>query len=290
MDLVITADHLPARGETVIEGRFNTYPGGKGANQAMSAAKMGGRVKMLGRVGDDDYGSQLTAGLSLAGVDTRFIRTDNNNATGVAVITVDRMGQNSIVVASGANMALKETCITDNLDLFDSVGVMVAQLEIPVPAVLAAFREARERGVITVLNPAPARTLTEELFPLVDYITPNRLELEMLTGTNDTQTGISKLLALGVGTVIVTMGEDGAFLATREKQTHIPAFKVYVIDTVAAGDAFTGAFCVGLAEELPVDGCIRLANAAAAISVTRKGAQPSMPTRDEVELFLKRIN
>lgn len=241
---------------------------------------------MLGRVGNDAYGRQLVIGLSSAGVNTRYIGTDETLATGVAVITVDQKGQNTVVVASGANMALKETDITDEPDLFNGVGVMVAQLEIPVPNVKAAFRVAKEREAITVLNPAPARSLSKELFPLVDYITPNRLELQMLTGANDTQAGISRLLALGVGTVIVTLGEKGALLANRQKQSHIPAFTVDAVDTVAAGDAFTGAFCVGLAEGLSPDIAIRLANAAAAISVTRNGAQPSMPSRDEVEEFL----
>ncbi len=287
MDLVISADHLPAEGETVIEGQFHTYAGGKGANQAIAAARMGGRVKMVGRVGDDDYGRQLVAGLSSAGVETCFISKDKNDPTGVAVITVDRIGKNSIVVASGANMSLKEACIKDIPDLFNGVGVMVAQLEIPIPVVQAAYKAARERGVITILNPAPARTLTDELFPLIDYIIPNRLELEMLTGEKDLHAGISRLLASGVGTVIVTLGEDGAFLATRKKQAHIAAFKVNAVDTVAAGDAFTGAFCVGLVEELPIEDCVRLANAVAAISVTRKGAQPSMPTRAEAREFMK---
>ncbi len=286
MDLVVTADHLPVKGETVIEGLFDTYPGGKGANQAVAAARMGGRVKMLGRVGRDTYGRQLIDGLEKDHIDIRPIRMDEEHATGVAVITVDKNGQNTIVVASGANMALTVEDITNVPDLFTGVSVVVAQLEIPVPVVVETFRIAKKLGSITLLNPAPARRLPAELFPLVDYILPNRLELAMLTGVTMIHEGISRLHEWGTGTIIVTQGEEGALLATREKTTQVPAFTVEAVDTVAAGDAFAGALAVGLSEGMSVENAANLASAAAAISVTRRGAQPSLPCRVEVDAFL----
>ncbi len=285
MDLVVTADHLPQRGETVIEGSFCTYPGGKGANQAVAAARMGGRVKMLGRVGDDAYGRELVENLATSGVNTRWIKQDAENATGVAIITVDKNGQNTIVVASGANMAMTPQDVSIDNHVFDGVGVLLVQLEIPVEVVREALRIARRLGVKTILNPAPARELPSDLLRDVDYIIPNQVELAMLTGSQTMDEGIDCLQKSGIGTVIVTCGSEGVVLANREAVKQIPAYQVVAVDTVAAGDAFTGAFAVALSEGLSDEHAIQLANAAAAISVTRKGAQPSMPIRVEVDAF-----
>jgi ribokinase len=207
-------------------------------------------------------------------------------ATGVALITVDKAGMNTIVVASGANMLVSSGQVLHAESDFTEAGVLVTQLEIPVSVVFEGVRLARSNGVLTVLNPAPAAELPLELLRLVDYLIPNQTELAMLTGKDDVDAGIDHLLDIGVGTVIVTLGSDGLILARKDLRKHIQAHAVNVVDTVAAGDAFVGAFSVGLSDGMTVEHAIILANAAAAISVTRPGAQPSLPFRMEVEEFL----
>jgi ribokinase len=285
-DLVVTSDHLPAPGETIVNGIFKTYPGGKGANQAVACARMGGKVKMIGNVGRDAYGDMLLATLQMDGIDTCLIDPIVDAATGVALITVDKAGMNTIVVASGANMLVSPGQVLKAESAFKDAGVLVTQLEIPVSAVFEGVRVARSNGVLTILNPAPAAELPLDLLRVVDYLIPNQTELAMLTGKEGVDAGISHLLNIGVGTVIVTLGGDGVILAKRDSRKHFQAHSVKVVDTVAAGDAFVGAFTVGLSEGMTDEHAIQLANAAAAISVTRSGAQPSLPSRVEVDEFL----
>lgn len=288
VDLVVTASHLPQKGETIIGGLFQTHPGGKGANQAVAAARMGGKISMVGSVGKDAYGDQLCRNLKAEGIDICFVNQIEEMSTGVAVITVDSEGQNTIVVASGANFTFSPENIISARDAFTGASVFVTQLEIPVPTVLEGLRLAKQNGVVTILNPAPAQNLPDEVFGLVDYLIPNELELSMLTGETNQKAAIQQLLDKGVQTVIVTLGSNGAVIATRDSIQMIPAFQVDAVDTVAAGDAFIGAFAIGISEALSVRQAAILASAAAALSVTRHGAQPSLPWRSEVEDFLKK--
>ena len=284
-DLVISADHLPIPGETIIGGNLKTYPGGKGANQAVAAARMGGKVRMIGHIGKDGYGDELINTLKNDGIDPRWISREGEEATGVAMITVDKTGMNTIVVASGANMLVTPQQVQQAVPAFQNASVLVMQLEIPLDAVQEGIRIARTKGIKIILNPAPAQDLPADLIRSVDYLIPNQTELMMLSGQKDVESGIEYLLKLGVETVVVTLGEEGVLLAKNGFRKRIPAYKVDVIDTVAAGDAFVGAFAVALSEDKPEETAVFLANAAAAISVTRHGAQPSLPSRSEVDEF-----
>jgi ribokinase len=285
-DLVISADHLPVPGETIIGGNLKTYPGGKGANQAVAAARMGGKVSMIGHIGKDGYGDALITTLQNDGIDSQWISQDGEEATGVAMITVDKAGLNTIVVASGANLHVTPQQVHLSEAAFSNAEIVLMQLEIPLDAVQEGIRIARSKGKMIILNPAPALKLPEDLFHSVDYLIPNQTELMMLSGQKDVESGIEYLLKLGVETVVVTLGGDGVLLAKKGFQKRFPAYKVDAVDTVAAGDAFVGAFAVALSEGKHVDSAILMANAVAAISVTRLGAQPSLPTRAEVEAFI----
>jgi ribokinase len=285
-DLVVSADHLPIPGETIIGGNLKTYPGGKGANQAVACARMGGNVGMIGHLGNDSYGDALISTLRKDGIDPRWIKRDDEEATGVAMITVDQAGMNTIVVASGANMLVSPQQIKSYEEAFTDIGVLVMQLEIPVDAVQEGMRIAKTKGIKIILNPAPVLDLPVDLLWSVDYLIPNQTELFMLSGQKDVENGIEYLLKLGVETVVVTLGGDGVLLAKKGLRKKFAAYKVDVIDTVAAGDAFVGGFAVALSEGKSVEQAVIMANAAAAISVTRRGAQPSLPTRTEVEEFI----
>lgn len=287
MDLVVQSPHLPRPGETVLGGAFGTFPGGKGANQAVAAARLGGDVAMLGRVGQDDFGKSMLATLAQDRVGVQAIGQDADAATGVALITVDAAGENTIVVASGANMRITPEEIDANESLFAGVDLLVLQLEVPLPAVRRAVELARRHGVRVILNPAPAQVLDAELLAGVDFLMPNEGELLRLSGESQPDAAVRRIRESGVKTLLVTLGDHGALLVEEGGQASIPAFKVKAVDTTAAGDSFVGAFAVALAEGKPVrDACV-WASAAAAISVTRPGAQPSLPARQEVEDFLK---
>lgn len=287
MDLVIDVPHLPQTGETILGGKFATIPGGKGANQAVAAARMGAAVTMIGRVGNDDYGQKLRQGAARDGIDTRYIETDPQEATGVALITVDMKGLNTIVVASGANLAITAGDIHAAERAFSEADVLVTQLESPLEVVAEAICLAIKNRMHVVLNPAPARPLPSELLSMVEFFIPNEREAMQIAGVDSLEPAIQKLLDLGVKNLIVTLGEHGALLVTPETRKEFPAHQVQAVDTVAAGDAFVGAFSTGIAEGSSVEDAIRLGNAAAAISVMRHGAQPSLPTRADVNDFLK---
>ena len=287
MDLVVRVPRHPRPGETLLGGAFQTFPGGKGANQAVAAARLGKPVRMIGRVGADEFGDALLATLQNDGVDTRCVQQDAQAASGVALITVSADGQNTIVVAAGANGRLSAQDVTAAEAAFIDAGAVVLQLEIPLPAVEAAARLGRKHGAAVVLNPAPAQPLSDELLALADYLVPNQTELELLSGQPDLERGMRALMERGVRNLVVTLGERGARWVSPAGTLDAPAFAVRAVDTVAAGDAFVGAFSAALAEGRPVQEALLRGNAAGALAVTRAGAQPSLPTRAELEAFLR---
>lgn len=291
-DMVVRVERIPRAGETVLGGSFLTAGGGKGANQAVAAAKAGGRVTFLGRVGRDVYGEAARASLRGLGIETKFMVCDAKEPSGVALILVARNGENSIAVAPGANGKLSAADVRKAKAAFVGARVLVAQLEVPVATVRAAVRLAQAQGVPVILNPAPARELPDALLREVAVLTPNETEAEILTGIKvrnpaSARKAAEVLLARGVGAVVVTLGARGALLATSEGAKLVPGFAVKAVDTTAAGDTFNGALAVALAEGQTLEEAVRFANAAAAISVTRKGAQPSAPARREILRLLR---
>lgn len=296
MDFVVGVERLPAPGETVLGRDFQMIPGGKGANQACAAGRLGGEAvltRMVGRVGYDLFADHLRASLSAAGVDTSAVHGTQAQATGVALIWVERSGQNSIVVASGANHALSAGDVAGLRGSFEGAKLALFQLETPLPAVKAALELAREEGARTILDPAPAQALPADLLRLVDILTPNESEACTLLGRPAARLGVEEapeaarqLLALGPGAVVLKLGEQGCYYRDGSKGLACPAFPVTARDTTAAGDTFNAGLAVGLAEGRPMEEALRLASAAAAISVTRLGAQASIPSRREVEEFI----
>jgi ribokinase len=292
MDLIIRAPRIPRPGETLLGGTFHTAPGGKGANQAVAAGRLGGRVSMVGRVGADDFGPALRAELAAAGVDHRHVSEDPDAATGVALIVVDDAGENSIVVASGANMRLTAEDVQGCTEVIAAADVLLLQLECPLRAIQKAIETARSHGVTVVLNPAPARKLPAEVLRGIDVLIPNESETALLTGRApqsdaEFKQAARQLLAQGVGIVVLTLGGRGAMLATPRDATLVPAFPVSPVDTTAAGDAFVGGFAVALGEGKSLPEAVRWGNAAGALATTRLGAQPSLPGREEVEGLLR---
>jgi ribokinase len=286
MDLVVNAPRHPQIGETILGGKFATFPGGKGANQAVAAARMGTPVCMVGRVGKDSFGEELLKVANQDGIDISHISRDELEATGIALITVDTQGRNTIVVASGANLSLTPQHLQDARAAFEGAQVLVTQLENPLDTVSEAIYMAALHGLQIILNPAPAQALSPQLLAKVDYFIPNEREAMQISGTGSLETAIAELLAMGVRNLIITLGEQGVLVVNQDGREQIPAYPVQAVDTVAAGDAFVGAFAAGLAEGMNPGRAVRLGNAAAAISVTRPGAQPSLPVRKEVDEFL----
>jgi len=290
-DMIVRVTRIPRPGETILGGEFMTAAGGKGANQAVAAARLGGRVSFIARVGRDSFGDSTVAALKRDGIDTHDIRRDRARPSGVALIFVADHGENSIAVASGANAALSARDIRVARSSFRGARVMLVQLETPLDTVRAALDEAHRAGVRVILNPAPAQALPVEVLKKIAVLTPNETEAELLTGipVNDMRSATMaarKLRRRGVETVIITLGKRGALLATDEGEVLVKGFPVKPIDTTAAGDVFNGALAVALAEDRTLLEAVRFANAAAAISVTRRGAQPSAPRRAEVNQLL----
>jgi len=286
LDLAVRVPHHPAPGETVLGGDLVRHPGGKGANQAVAAAQLGARVAMVGRVGADDAGDLLRAALREAGVDATHVRTTAGTPSGHALITVDGRGENAITVSPGANHRLGAADCDSAGPVLAAAAVTLLQQEVPAEANHAA---ARLSGGILLHNPAPARP-GAELPPGIDILVPNRAELAALTGRPAVSTPADAIAAArrltGVGAVVVTLGAGGVLLVDGGTATHLPAYPVHPVDTTAAGDCFCGALAVALAEGRPLDHAARWAAAAAAISTTRPGAQPSLPTRTELDAFL----
>jgi len=296
MDLVVRMPAIPRPGETLLGGVFATYPGGKGANQAVAAARLGGEVTMIGRVGADAFGDQLLAMARSEGIDTRFVGVDTDATTGVALIQVDAQGQNSIAVASGANFTLTAADVAAAFAQLGQIDLLVMPLETPIDTIVTAAELAKQAGALVLLNPAPAQHLSSELLHNVDLLIPNEHEAAFMTGitTHSPQAArqaAASLLQGGPASVIITLGSQGALIAAQAQPevefTQTAAFAVQTVDTTAAGDAFVGALAVALGEGRSLAAAARFASAAAAISVTRIGAQPSLPSRAEVEAFLR---
>jgi ribokinase len=290
-DLTIKTKKMPRPGETVIGGVFSRGGGGKGANQAVAAVRVGASVSLIARVGQDPLGKEALARLIEEQIDTQHVLLDADVPTGVAFIIVDEHGENSIVVASGANSRLTPSDIERAGDVIASAKVLLVQLESPLDAIRAAIALAHCNGSLVILNPAPAHTLDGHLLSEIDIITPNAVEAEMLTGIKiideeSLRAAAQALLQFGIGRVLITLGRKGVFSATKVKTEWIRAFKVRAIDSTGAGDVFNGALAAFLAEEMPVEDAARMASAAAAIAVTRMGAQVSAPLRSEIENFI----
>ena len=291
-DMIIKLDRIPRPGETILGGEFVTAAGGKGANQAVAAARAGGKVTLIARVGHDMFGEESIAGFRRAGINLNHIVRDAAAPSGVALIFVAKDGENSIAVASGANGRLSPADVKMAELAFASATTVLMQLETPLETVQATAELAAKAGIKFILNPAPARPLPDKLLKLVSILTPNETEAELLTGikVSDVRTAVQatdKLLARGVATVILTLGARGAFVASGEIRQLVPGFKVNPVDTTGAGDTFNGTLAVALGEGRALMDAVRFANAAAAISVTRLGAQPSTPTRQEIDQFLQ---
>ena len=292
-DMIARVPRIPRPGETILGGEFATAAGGKGANQAVAAARAGGDVTFIARLGKDMFGDRALAGFIRAGINVRFVRRDPRQPSGVALIYVADSGENSIAVAPGANARLSPADVRGAQAQFKRTDVLLTQLETPLASVRMALECAARQGVLTILNPAPARELPEDLLRRVSILTPNETEAEWLTGVKVTgeASGVraaAKLRARGVQTVIITRGDQGALVVNETGQRRVPTLKVKPVDTTAAGDVFNGALAVALAEGRPLLEAVRFANTAAAISVTRLGAQPSAPNRRALERRLVR--
>ena len=288
-DMVVRVSSLPRPGETVIGGTFFTAHGGKGANQAVAAARAGGTVALIACLGDDSLGDETLAALAAEGVDVGGVRRAAGTRSGVALIFVDQRGENSIAVAPGANALLAPEHVAPGAALLSPRDVLLTQLETPLESVLAAVRAASHAGAQVILNPAPARDLPDELLALVSLLTPNEAEAARLAGVspeNGLEDVATVLLRRGARAVVITLGAAGAYVATAEHRETIPGHRVEARDTTGAGDVFNGALAVALAERMPLRDAVHFANAAAAISVTRDGAQPAAPHRAEILALL----
>lgn len=291
MDLVIKVNEMPKEGETILSESFEKIAGGKGANQAVAARRCGNIVSMIGKIGKDDNGKILKGLLEEDSIDTNLIFEDENEPTGMAVITVNKNGNNSITVISGSNMTLNKDEIEKSKEIIENSDILISQFEVPEEVILEAFKIAKENNKITILNPAPAKKIDEELLKYTDIIIPNETEAELLTGikVNDLESAklaANGLLEKGVKFVIVTLGSKGAAVISKEDGQIVEAYKVKAIDTTAAGDSFIG----GLSSKLDIESlsfenllkAVKFANKVSSITVQRKGAQPSIAKLEEV--------
>jgi ribokinase len=288
-DLVVKAPHFPQPGETISGGDLQIIPGGKGDNQAVAEARQGTSVAMVGRVGKDSFGPELINNLKQNNVDTAYVQIDPGSATGTAIIIVDANGQNSIVLSPGGNGKVSPADLA-NVSFSDHK-LLLLQLEIPIEAVLSATKRAKEGGLRVVLNPAPAYSLPDELIALPDFILPNETELSLLTNqpvsdVSSAEKAARRLLERGAQNVIVTLGANGALIVTDIQVLHVDTYEVDLVDTTAAGDAFIGGFASALLQNKSLEYAVSYGCACGALTTTKFGAQPSLPTREEVERFI----
>ena len=289
MDLVVNVDKMPKPGQTIIGSNFKEVPGGKGANQAVAMARLNGNVSMIGKVGEDGFGQTLINALKNDKVDTTYIKT-TKGATGVALITVDNNAQNSIVVSPGANFEVKEEDIDNNIEAIKNSDIVVLQLETPLNTIKYALKKSKELNKYTILNPAPALKLDDEIIKNVDLLTPNETELEIISGVNiETEEDIQKaaqiMIEKGVKELIVTLGSKGSLYINKEKSIFKKAYKVEAVDTTAAGDSYTAALAVALSKDKNIEEAMDFASKVGALSVLKVGAQCSLPTLEDVENF-----
>ncbi len=291
-DLVVRAPHFPAPGETITGEDLATIPGGKGANQAVAAARLGASVAMIGCVGADAFGATLLENLKQNHIDSRGVRRAGASATGTAIIVVDANGENSIVLSPGANARVVNKDIKP--EAMAGVKLLLLQLEIPVEAVMHAARVAKEQGVRVLLNPAPAREIPDELLKSADYLLPNETELGLLAGRKITdaaslEKAADLLLRRGASNVIVTLGEKGALIVNKSGKRHVPAYNVRPVDTTAAGDAFIGGMAFALLNRKSLQNAVKYGCACGALATTKFGAQPSLPTAQDVREFIRSV-
>lgn len=289
MDLVVKVDTMPKGGETLIGSDFKEVPGGKGANQAVAMARLGGVVNMIGKVGTDGFGQTLINALKNDNVNTKYIYTEEG-PTGVAMITVDKNAENSIVVAPGANFKVGVADIDKNIEAIEESDIVVVQLETPLNTIKYTLKKAKELGKYTILNPAPAVKLEDEIIANVDLLTPNESELEILSGIEikneeDIQKAAQAMIDKGVKELIVTLGSKGSLYINKEKSMFKKAYKVAAVDTTAAGDSYTGALSVAFADDKGIDEAMDFASKVGALSVMKEGAQSSLPRLEDVLNF-----
>ena len=289
MDFVINVEHMPLKGETILAESFELIPGGKGANQAYAIGKLGGKVEMLGAVGNDEYGKILIKNLSSVGVGVSHMLIEENANTGNAFIVVDKNGDNNIIVTQGSNKKVDTAYIDKNIELIKDCDIVVLQLEIPIQTVIYIAKKAKELGKFIILDPAPAKDdLPSELFECVDIIKPNEGELKTLIGGVDQELPLCEsaqlLIKKGAKNVVVTLGGDGAYLFGNGQEKMYPTRNnVEVVDTTAAGDSFTASMALSFAQDKTIEEAIEFANKVASVVVTRKGAQTSIPTINEID-------
>lgn len=293
-DLVVKAERLPKEGESMMVRNLKFFPGGKGANQAVAVARLGARTSFVGAVGQDMIGDYLVEGLQANGIDTAWVKRDRERTTGCAMIMLFPNGNNCITVDPSANLGLRPADVERARDAIEHADALLTVLEIPIDTVACALRLARKAGKLTVLDAGPPRPCPPEILTLADIVSPNETELAQLsdsevTGRATAREAAVKLLGIGIKTLVLKLGSDGSMLVTREGAKHFPACKVKAVDPTAAGDAFTAALVVQIAAGASLDSALRFANQAGALATTKLGAQPSMPTRQEIEEFAARL-
>lgn len=292
MDIVIDSERMPREGETVIGSDLRFFPGGKGANQAVAAARLGAETFMVGRVGNDSFGESLRAGLIREGINCDHVITDHTAASGTALIVINPRGNNSILVAPGSSQNVSPADVDSATDLIRRADAVLMQFEIPLETVAYAAEQGQTHSVLTLIDAGPAKSCPPELLTKADIVSPNETEAEALVGipiTNlpSAEKAATRLVQMGVKTVVLKLGDKGCLVAREGYRGHCPAFRVSPVDTTAAGDAFTAALGVEMAKGEPLERAVRFANAAGALSTLKPGAQPSMPTRQEVLNFLR---
>jgi len=294
MDFVVKAERVPKPGETLIGSDFSIIPGGKGANQAVCIARLRGKAILGGCLGKDQLGQQLKSGLEKEGVITDYISMDEKEHSGVTMIIINKDGDNSIVLDPGANMKFSPERASSLEKILPRVSIVLSQLEIPVETIDFIFNKAKKIGITTILDAGPAKPLPPSLLSNTDILSPNQTELESLlkrriTNVEQAKNEAEKLLEWGIKTVILKLGDKGSYLLTAKEKLYFPAFKVTPVDTTAAGDAFMGALCLSLTQNKPLPQAIEFANLAGAYTVTKMGAQPSLPTLEEIEKMRSKI-